>query len=264
MEEQGLTFDEALEAARANNVFTTHTSVPAGIDLFDPGLMYDYFHEYCREVGIDVRPADGAGPPQPAGPRRALLDGHPGPQHLRATATPSAGCTGRSRRRCGTSLWPQLPVWEVPITSITNGVHLPSWLNGDLAALYDQYLQPDWRERFDDPEIWEQVEGHSGRGTVGSAPAPQAAADQLRPRRGSSRRPCAGRPRRRRCGAPREVLDPDALHHRLRAPLRHLQARHAAVPRRRAAEAHPATNQEMPVQIVIAGKAHPKDHPGKS
>ena len=55
-------------------------------------------------------------------------------------------------------LWPQLPVWEVPITSITNGVHLPTWLNGDLAALYDQYLQPDWRERFDEPDIWEQVE----------------------------------------------------------------------------------------------------------
>ena len=55
-------------------------------------------------------------------------------------------------------LWPELPVWEVPITSITNGVHLPSWLNGDLALLYDQYLQPDWRERFNEPEIWEQVD----------------------------------------------------------------------------------------------------------
>ena len=54
-------------------------------------------------------------------------------------------------------LWPQLPVWEVPITSVTNGVHLPSWLNGDLAALYDQYLQPDWRDRFNDPTVWEQV-----------------------------------------------------------------------------------------------------------
>ena len=55
-------------------------------------------------------------------------------------------------------LWPELPVWEVPITSITNGVHLPSWLNGDLALLYDQYLEPDWRDRFNDPDIWEQVE----------------------------------------------------------------------------------------------------------
>ena len=47
-------------------------------------------------------------------------------------------------------LWPQLPQWEVPITSVTNGVHLPSWLNGELASLYDQYLPPDWRERFNE------------------------------------------------------------------------------------------------------------------
>ena len=53
------------------------------------------------------------------------------------------------------NLWPKLPVNEVPITSITNGVHLPTWLNGDLAMLYDQYLQPDWRERYLDPKIWD-------------------------------------------------------------------------------------------------------------
>src|SRR5258708_32370546 len=54
-------------------------------------------------------------------------------------------------------LWPRLPVWEVPITSVTNGVHLPTWLNGDLAQLYDQYLQPDWRERDPEPRIWDLV-----------------------------------------------------------------------------------------------------------
>src|SRR5260221_14250339 len=54
-------------------------------------------------------------------------------------------------------LWPDLPVWEVPITSVTNGVHLPSWLNGDLADLYDQYLEPDWRERWNDQVVWNQV-----------------------------------------------------------------------------------------------------------
>ncbi len=52
---QKLTFEEALEAARASNVFTTHTPVPAGIDLFDPGLMYHYFSEYCAEAGIDFQ-----------------------------------------------------------------------------------------------------------------------------------------------------------------------------------------------------------------
>src|SRR5690606_6942004 len=43
------------------------------------------------------------------------------------------------------------------ITSITNGVHLPTWLNGDFATLYDQYLQPDWRERYVDPRIWDLI-----------------------------------------------------------------------------------------------------------
>ena len=55
MRDRGLTFNEALEAARASNVFTTHTPVPAGIDIFDPGLMYYYFSEYCAETGVDFQ-----------------------------------------------------------------------------------------------------------------------------------------------------------------------------------------------------------------
>ena len=54
-------------------------------------------------------------------------------------------------------LWPSLPVWEVPIAAITNGVHLTSWINGDLATLYDQHLHPDWRMGHNDPEIWRQT-----------------------------------------------------------------------------------------------------------
>src|SRR5260370_41803832 len=55
-------------------------------------------------------------------------------------------------------LWPNLPVWEVPVTSVTNGVHLPTWLNSDLAQLYDQHLAPDWRERHPDPKIGDLVQ----------------------------------------------------------------------------------------------------------
>src|SRR5207247_5114658 len=53
IEQQKLTFDEALEASRVNNVFTTHTPVPAGIDLFDAGMMHYYFQEYCQNAHID-------------------------------------------------------------------------------------------------------------------------------------------------------------------------------------------------------------------
>ena len=53
---------------------------------------------------------------------------------------------GAVSREMWHELWPQIPVNEIPITAVTNGVHLPSWLNGDLASLFDQYLEPDWRE----------------------------------------------------------------------------------------------------------------------
>src|SRR4051794_8598294 len=53
IQQQNLSFDEAVEATRVNNVFTTHTPVPAGIDLFDPGLVYHYFNQFCRDAGID-------------------------------------------------------------------------------------------------------------------------------------------------------------------------------------------------------------------
>ena len=160
-------------------------------------------------------------------------------------------------------LWPQLPVWEVPITSITNGVHLPSWLNGDLAVLYDQYLQPDWRERFNDPAIWEQVddipdeellEAHRRRkrrlvtfvraraAVVGAAPAGL---------------------RRRKCGAPAKCSIPNAFtigFARRFATYKRATLLFRDVERLKRI----LLNKDMPVQIVIAGKAHPKDHPGKT
>src|ERR1700730_4227442 len=156
MRDQKLTFEEAMDAARASNVFTTHTPVPAGIDLFDPGLMYYYFSDYCSEIGIDFQQL------MAVGRRNAYNRDERFSMAVLALNTSSyRNAVSRLHREVSQEmfhdLWPQLPLWEVPITSITNGVHLPSWLNGDLAALYDQYLQPDWRERFNEPAIWEQV-----------------------------------------------------------------------------------------------------------
>src|SRR3984893_10169979 len=156
MRDQKLTFEEAMDAARASNVFTTHTPVPAGIDLFDPGLMYYYFSDYCSEIGIDFQQL------MAVGRRNAYNRDERFSMAVLALNTSSyRNAVSRLHREISQEmfhdLWPQLPLWEVPITSITNGVHLPSWLNGDLAALYDQYLQPDWRERFNDAALWDQV-----------------------------------------------------------------------------------------------------------
>jgi glycogen phosphorylase len=260
MEEQHLTFDEALEASRTANIFTTHTSVPAGIDLFDPGLMYHYFHEYCAHVGIPFEQLMSLGrAPESRDERFSMAI-------LALNVSAHRNAVSRLHRQVSQEmwhiLWPQLPVWEVPITSITNGVHVPSWLNGDLAALYDQYLQPDWRERFAEPDIWEQVkdipdeelmEVHRRR--------KRRLVNFVRERQQQSaiRRQASAAEIRRAS----EVLDPNAF--TIGFARRFATYKRATLLFRDVERLKRILgNKEMPVQIVIAGKAHPKDHPGKT
>ena len=261
LRDEKLSFQEALEAARASNVFTTHTPVPAGIDLFDPGMMYHYFSGYCNEVGIDFQQLMALG-------RRNIYDRDERFSMAVLALNTSAYRNAVSRLHRQVSqemfhdLWPQLPVWEVPITSITNGVHVPSWLNGDLAQLYDQYLEPDWPERFNDTSIWEHVndipdeelmEAHRRRKRrlVNFVRARQHA---------SAMRRQASAAEVRRAG---EVLDPNAFtigFARRFATYKRATLLFRDVERLKRILLH----KDMPVQIVIAGKAHPKDQPGKS
>jgi starch phosphorylase len=261
MRDDHLTFDEALDAARSSNIFTTHTPVPAGMDLFDPGLMYHYFSEYCAEVGIDFQTlmALGRRNPQNRDERFSMAV-------LALNISAYRNAVSRLHRQVSQEMfhemWPKLPVWEVPITSITNGVHLPSWLNGDLAQLYDQYLQPDWREHPDDAPIWEQVadipdeellEVHRRRKRrlVNFVRARQSAA--------AARRQASAAEVRRAA----EVLDPNAFtigFARRFATYKRATLLFRDVERLKRI----LLNKDMPVQVVIAGKAHPKDQPGKS
>ncbi len=261
IEEQKLNFDEAFEACRSNNVFTTHTSVPAGIDIFDPGLLYEFFGDYCNQAGIPFEKFMALGR---FGPDNHQESFSMAVCAIKASAFRNAvSCLHRQvSQEMWQELWPRLPVWEVPITSVTNGVHLPTWLNGDLAQLYDQYLQPDWRERYPDPKIWDLVEdipnselweAHRRRKrylvtfvrerVLASAVARKASAAE-----------------QRRLA---DVLEPDtftigfarrfATYKRATLLFRDIERLKRLL-----------TNKEWPVQIVIAGKAHPRDLPGKT
>ncbi len=261
MRDEKLNFDEALEAARTSNIFTTHTPVPAGIDLFDPGLMYHYFSEYCAEVGIDFQQL------MSLGRRNPYNRDEPFSMAVLALKTSSyRNAVSRLHRQVSQEmfhdLWPQLPIWEVPITSITNGVHLPSWINGELAALYDQYLAVDWRERFNDPSIWDQIkdipdeelhEVHRRR--------KRRLVNFVRARQQESalRRQAPTAEVRRAS----EVLDPNAFtigFARRFATYKRATLLFRDIDRLKGI----LLNKDMPVQLVIAGKAHPKDQPGKS
>jgi starch phosphorylase len=259
--EHGLNFEEALEATRASNIFTTHTPVPAGIDLFDPGLMYHYFNQYCNDIGIDFDQLMALGRRDPANREERFS------MAILALKT-SAHRNAVSKLHRDVSqelwhdLWPQLPVWEVPISAVTNGVHLTSWLNGDLAQLYDQYLQPDWRERISDASVWEQIkeipdeellEVHRRR--------KRRLVNFVRERQRSSalRRQASAVEMRHT----EEVLDPNAL--TIGFARRFATYKRATLLFRDADRLKRILcSKEMPVQIVIAGKAHPRDNEGKT
>ncbi|HXJ41593.1 MAG TPA: alpha-glucan family phosphorylase [Bryobacteraceae bacterium] len=261
IERQGLSFEEALEATRINNIFTTHTPVPAGIDIFDTGLMHHYFSQYCRDAGIEFDRFAGLGRRNPAD------TGEPVSMAVLALNT-SAYRNAVSRlhrdvsQEMWQSLWPNLPVRETPIGYVTNGVHLPSWVNGDLADLYDQYLEPDWRNRWNDLEMWklvkdipdeELLEMHRRRKRrlIAFIRDHQTAA--------ASRRKAAATELRYSA----EVLDSHALtigFARRFATYKRATLLFRDVERLKRILCNP----ERPVQIIIAGKAHPKDQPGKA
>ncbi|HEY1760253.1 MAG TPA: alpha-glucan family phosphorylase [Bryobacteraceae bacterium] len=261
METAQLTFEEAQKASRSNNIFTTHTSVPAGIDLFEPGLMYEYFLDYCKAVNIPFEDLLALGRRNPGDSRE------PFSMAILAFKTSAyRNAVSRLHRQVSQQmwqdLWPKLPVWEVPITSITNGVHLSTWVNGDLANVYDHYLRPDWRETYAEPAIWAQVseipnaelwEAHRRRKrgliafvrerAVANAQARKAASSEVR--------------------RLQEALNPEAL--TIGFARRFATYKRATLLFRDMARlTRILTNPSRPVQIVIAGKAHPSDVPGKS
>ncbi len=261
MQENGLTFEQALEATRLSNVFTTHTSVPAGIDLFDSSLIYDYFQRYCEQVGFPFDKLLNLG-------RKNLQD--PAERFsmavlaLKTSAFRNAVSTLHRfvSQEMFQDLWPRLPVDEVPITSVTNGVHSPTWINGDLASVYDQYLQPDWRERLEDAKMWELVheipnqelwEMHRKRKRRMVAFVRERSVNAAMQRKAS-----AAEVKRLH-----EVLDPDVF--TIGFARRFATYKRATLLFRDVNRLKKLLNNpKMPVQIVIAGKAHPKDQPGKT
>src|SRR5919204_78971 len=257
--ERGSSFDDALQEIRRTTIFTTHTPVPAGHDAFPFHLVEKHLAGLWGTLGAnrDRFMALGA------------YDNGSGMQfNMTALAIRSAGSTnavsqlhGEVTRRMFAPMWPELAEAERPVTSVTNGVHVPTWLAADLADLFKKYLGADWLERHDDPALWEGV-----------LAIPDA---ELWAVRQSLRHYLftfvRERARQRwteeRVGIPRVVaagplLDPDALTigfaRRFAAYKRPELVFHDA---ERLARILNASGR--PVQIIFAGKSHPADDPGK-
>ncbi len=256
-----LSFEEAHEAARSNNIFTTHTSVPAGIDLFDPGVLWSYMEPFCREAGITIEQFFSLG-------RKNTHDASERFSMAIAAMNTASFRNAVSRLHREVSqemwqgLWPQLPTWEVPITSVTNGVHLPSFLNGDLAGVYDQYLQPDWREHYAEARIWEQID------EIPNHELWEAHLKRKRQLVTFVRERLVEAAQRRRAPATEmkrieEVFDPEVF--TIGFARRFATYKRATLLFKDIERLKALCNAEgRPVQMVIAGKSHPQDHAGKA
>ncbi len=157
MDDQGLDFYAAMEIARSGNVFTTHTPVPAGNEVFSLELIERYFGDMFRDLGLSREEFFGLGRQEPENTGEAfsmtvlglrLAGFHNGVSQLH----------GKTAQKMWRQIWSDFPVSEVPIGAVSNGVHSLTWISRDMGELYDRYLTPEWRTNTADQTIWNAVD----------------------------------------------------------------------------------------------------------
>jgi starch phosphorylase len=260
MSRHKMNFEQAREVVSAGTVFTTHTPVPAGIDHFPNPLVTKYLGPYREALGIDDASLLRLG--------RMNLDNPDESFSMAVLALRlsylSNGVSqihGEVSRRIFGSVYPGVPTDEVPITSITNGVHTRSWLSRDMAHLLDQYLGPQW---VDDPlnqAIWQRVELIPDAELWRSHERLRERLVGFARRRVKQQLIARGAPPAE-VDAADELLDPEALtlgFARRFAPYKRATLLMHDVERL----VRILNDPDRPVQILVAGKAHPKDEPGK-
>jgi glycogen phosphorylase len=155
--ERGESFDAALEEIRETTIFTTHTPVPAGHDAFPFHLVEKHLAGAWGTLG-------------PNRDRFLALGSHDSGQgalfNMTALAMRSAAkinavsrLHGEVTRAMWGDIWPDQAEAARPVSHVTNGVHVPTWISGELADLFTTYLGSGWIERQDDPALWEGVLG---------------------------------------------------------------------------------------------------------
>jgi starch phosphorylase len=140
-----LGYREAIEAVRAGCIFTTHTPVPAGIDRFPRELMEKYFSAWCQEVGVTIDDLMDLGH-RPLDERDERFNMAVMGLRLAGRSNGVAELHGEVSRDMFRDLWPDFPADEVPIGSITNGVHAHTWTSPEVSDLLTRYVLPEWHE----------------------------------------------------------------------------------------------------------------------
>ena len=263
MEYKGLAYPEALQVASSSQIFTTHTPVPAGIDLFDPDKVLYYLGHYARRFGLSDAEFLALG--------RENTGDLSTPFSMAVLAIKTANFVngvsklhGAVSRGMFGGLWQGLPAEEVTITSITNGVHAKSCVAKSTQELYDRYLGPNWSQAGSKDPLWDRVKSIPDEELwrnheLCRSQMVMYVRDRLKHsliERGASPHEII---------AAEEVLDPSVL--TIGFARRFATYKRATLFLRDAERLRKiitgGSGSGRRVQFVIAGKAHPKDIPGK-
>ena len=238
-----LTLEEARLIARAGFVFTTHTPVAAGSDYFEPGLVRRLLQPYLAEVGLSFERFMDLGRRTPSDPEEHLCTTYVG-LRMADHAVGVSRLHGAVSRRLWKDAWPGLPEAQVPIYSVTNGVHMPSWVAPELAVILERNAGPDWWDISAEDPRWANVEAIPDEELWECHRALRRRLVQVIQRDGPN------------------GFDPDVLtigFSRRFAPYK--RADLLLSDRDRLTRL--LSNDRQPVQLVFAGKAHPADEDGK-
>ena len=257
---EGQSFDDALAVAREGTVFTTHTPVPAGNDVYPGQQVVEALGRVAEEAGVDPWRIVELGRThehdfdEPFGVTQFAL-------RTSRSANGVARRHGEVAREMWQPLWGDRAVEDVPIGHVTNGVHLPSWVGPPMARLFSEHLGEDWAQRAADPELWAGVDDipdaalwaarNEQRAALVEYVRDRSAADRLQRGEGRDYVEAAAR-----------AFDPNVL--TLGFARRIATYKRLDLLTKDMERALRLIDGDQPIQLVLAGKAHPRDDAGKS
>lgn len=259
VQEDGLSFADATEASAAGNIFTTHTPVPAGFDVFPPDLMRRYFADYARDVHLPLEELINRGRAednnQSLGFNMAILAF----RHARSINGVSK-LHGQVSRQMAQMAFPDIPQDEVPVGSVTNGIHTRSFLSHEMVDLLRKYVGEPTGEALSSLEYWAGVDRIPNQELWRMHEERRDALVNWA-RRYQERRLDARGASEREIGDARRILDPQIL--TVGFARRFATYKRGDLLLRDRDRILRLLGGERPVQFVFAGKAHPKDDEGK-
>ncbi len=260
VEEDGLDFYSALQIVAAGNIFTTHTPVPAGNDAFAVDLMRKYFADYPAKVGIDwpTFMSFGQFRNSPGEPFSMTILALRTSRHANGVSE----LHGRVSQGLWKDVWTGVPQNEVPITSVTNGIHTKTWMSPDFVPIYDRYL-PGWEEKLTDSDFWRKVQDIPDEVIWSTHQAQKKRlVEFVRERVKAQRERLRETPDKLHALA--NMLDPGSSHHRVRATVRDLQARHTCSSAIRSVCANSSATRSARCSSSSPAKRIPRTNPASN